>query len=64
MATIALSPFNSLPVVSFYNTATRTRVTWICRTSDVAEHEAARLRSMPHVTEVEITDAPVKGAAN
>lgn len=55
------SMFDSLPVVVSYNEARGgVPVVFICETRDVAEREAKRLISMPHMLGAEVVDAVVK----
>jgi hypothetical protein len=58
--TLQVSMVGSLPVVSFFNTALSQRKVFVCQTVAGAEEQAERLRSMSHITEVEVMDAAVK----
>jgi len=60
MDPVEVSPFNSLPVVMFFNTALNERHAFVCRSAAVAESEAERLRAQPHIAEVQVTNARVK----
>jgi len=60
--TIRLSPFNSLPVVTFINNGrpVPVRVMIICENATVAQREVNLLHGMEHITDIECHDSAVK----
>jgi len=61
IAYLEVSQFGTIPVVTFYNTSTKTNECWVCENAEVARERAAELESKPHITNVSLIDATVKG---
>ncbi len=61
--TVTVNPVGALPVVMFTNTSYSppARHAFVCTTVEVAKAEAEDLRSLDHITDVEVGNAVVKG---
>lgn len=61
MEYLMVSALGTLPVVMFRNTSTSSDEAWVCETAQVARERAAELEAMPHISNVRLVDATVKG---